>query len=398
MTDERSIFMKFKERFSKKKKKATTVSGKMQETMALINFFAYTPGLEFVNGWKKSYRTAFAVFTNAAAFLITSYTLAVSYKSKESSILTGFFAFNGMVWGKLIVIITKHDGFMSVVEFVVKVFDSNPTGPRERILMGVAKLISYHMIINLIGFATGYAIYSAFPLYDYFFLGKLTLVSPLLLPCIDPTTVTGYIITTSFNVFLVSFCLNVCISTSALFFMLVDAYGGLVSLIEHDFSEFDEISKRKHVARNSDEKMRNIMMQLMDVSRFSNYLHELYSVISTVQVVVSAIVALVCLGAYLAINFTNILGGFVSFYTEMLMYCYIGQILDNTNMRIIYVISQSKWYTYELKYQKDILIALYLAQNMQPIRIAGMIPLNFETGLMITNKIYTVFMFMLEFI
>nr|QGW45376.1 odorant receptor 3 [Bradysia odoriphaga] len=398
MTDERGIFMKFKERLFKKKEKATTVVGKIKEIMNLINLLAYTPGLEFVDDWKKSYRTAFAIFVNSVATFISIYTFLVTFPAKENVALVGFFAFNGMIWGKLLVVMTKHDKFMSVVQYVFKVFNSNTTGPRGHILMGVTKLFNYHLLLNFSSFLAGYAIYSTFPLYDYFFYGRLTLVSPLLVPKIDPENLRGYFITTSFNVFLVSYCLNICLAVSSLFFLLVDTYGGLVSLVEHDLNEFDDMCERKESTGRRDAKMRNTMMELMDIARFSNYLNDLYDVIATVQIVMSAIVMLGSLAAILAINYKNCIGGFLSFYTELLMYCYIGQLLDDTNMRIINVISQAKWYTYELKYQKDIHIALYLAQNMEPIRLAGVIPLNFETGLMITNKIYTAFMFMLELI
>lgn len=44
------------------------------------------------------------------------------------------------------------------------------------------------------------------------------------------------------------------------------------------------------------------------------------------------------------------------------------------------VIYNAEWYRYDINYQKDILITLPIFQNMQPILIANVYPLNFETG------------------
>lgn len=52
--------------------------------------------------------------------------------------------------------------------------------------------------------------------------------------------------------------------------------------------------------------------------------------------------------------------------------------------RIEMVIYNAKWYVYETKYQKDMMFALNIIQNLKPIRIANVYPLNFETGLQVS--------------
>jgi len=41
------------------------------------------------------------------------------------------------------------------------------------------------------------------------------------------------------------------------------------------------------------------------------------------------------------------------------------------------------WYLYDCCYQRDLMFALYIVQNMKPIAVAGILPLNFEAGLMV---------------
>lgn len=53
------------------------------------------------------------------------------------------------------------------------------------------------------------------------------------------------------------------------------------------------------------------------------------------------------------------------------------------NVRVGDVLYNSKWYTYEVKYQKDILFALNIFQNAKSISVCEIYPLNFETGLQV---------------
>nr|QGW45374.1 odorant receptor 1 [Bradysia odoriphaga] len=397
MDNLKSNFTKLKEKIFKKKKSSESAVDRMNDIMKLINTIAYIPGLEFEDNWKKSRRTAFGCLMLATTTSVAIYTLLVTFPAKENLILVGFFAFNALVWGKTIVVITKHDKFMSVVRYVLTVFKDNKSGPRERILFGVTKMIHYHLAINFSSFLAGYLIYSFFPLYDYIYNKKLTLISPLLIPYVNAQQLRGYFITTAFNVFLGNMCLTVCICVSSLFFALVDSYDGLVSLVEHDFGEFDDMCENNENSKACDAKMRNTLLELMDLARLSNSMNGMYNIIATVQIGMSAVVILGSLAAILAVGYINCIGATLAFYTEMLVYCYIGQLLDTTNIRITHVICNAKWYNYAVKYQKDMMFALYLSQNLKPILLFNVFPLNFATSLMITNKIYTAFMFMLEF-
>ncbi|XP_037026580.1 putative odorant receptor 83c [Bradysia coprophila] len=397
MTDAKHILIKFKERiFKKDEKEIGTALDSMNRIMKFINFFAQIPGLRFTDGWKKSYKILNAAFMNFLALALGIYSLYVTFPSTDNIILVGGLACITTVSTKLACVTRNHDKFMSVLKFIFKVFKTNSSGPRERILMDITKKIHYHLKINILGFVAGFFCYSAYPFYDCIFNGQLTLPSPVLVPGVNPNHLRGFFITNLVNMVIMLFCITICIATSSLFFVFVDAYYGLVSLIEHDFETFDKMCAQEASSRTKDVYFRNIMMGLMDLARFNSYMNELYGLISTVQITVSYIVVVCCAAAFLAFSYGSGLGGCVSFYTELLIFCYMGQLLDNMNKRIVTVICNAKWYTYDVKYQKDMMMVLYTVQNMQPILLGNMFPLNFHTGLRITNNIYSLIMFMVE--
>lgn len=52
--------------------------------------------------------------------------------------------------------------------------------------------------------------------------------------------------------------------------------------------------------------------------------------------------------------------------------------------RIEMVIVHTDWYLYDCPYQRDLMVvALYIVQNMAPVAVADIIPLNYETGVMV---------------
>ncbi|XP_037026631.1 uncharacterized protein LOC119067637 [Bradysia coprophila] len=397
MVNETNILIQFKEKiFKKNKQKSGTALDGMNGVMKCINFFAYVSGIEFIDDWRKNVRIGFAVIVLSLVLTCATYTICVFFPSTDNIILVGGIAFNSTVWTKLIFVSVKHEKFMSLVQYIYKVLKCEASAQRERIFMNVTKNIYYHLEINVSGIFAGLVFYSAFPCYEFFFNGKLTLVSPMLLPYVNPNHIRGYLITSAYNIFVVTFSLTISIATSSLFFAFVDAYNGLVCLLEHDFGTFDVMCTKNESRRTYDVTFRNLMMKLMDLVRFSCYMGHLFSFVSTVQVAMSCLVVVSCLGAFLAFDYVGGLGAAVCLYTEMLMYCYIGQLLDNTNKQIATVICNAKWYTYKVKYQRDMMTALYVAQKVKPILLANMFSLNFATGLKITKNIYTLIMFMLE--
>lgn len=57
------------------------------------------------------------------------------------------------------------------------------------------------------------------------------------------------------------------------------------------------------------------------------------------------------------------------------------------------VIYNAEWYRYGIKYQKDILLALPIFQNVKPILIANVFPLNFATGQQVSYLAWTYFVY-----
>lgn len=145
----------------------------------------------------------------------------------------------------------------------------------EQILSETTAMINYHTAINIGSFCAGLSFFLVVPGYEYFVHGNLMLVSPMLVPFVDSTQIKGYIITTFYNLFAVSVCICICVAVSSLFFALVDSYDGLVSLIEYDFGVFDDLCE-ENTETSHVELFRNIIMKLMDLTRYGKQRKPLY--------------------------------------------------------------------------------------------------------------------------
>ncbi|XP_037036520.1 uncharacterized protein LOC119074480 [Bradysia coprophila] len=389
--------LKFEEGFFKKtEEKLETAFHQMIGIMKFVNSFAYFMGVEFIDDWKLNARTVLGACFNFTMIIDETYTIYHMYPSVDCLILIGFICFTATVSTKLTILSRHHKKYMSAVGYMFQVLNSNSTGPRQQIFVDVITKLKYHFKINIGLIVGGISFYVAFPCYNYIFNGILTVISPLWLPIINSNNLRGYLVNTCYNVFFASFGCSICVAISCLLLVFVDIYDGLVSLVELDFASFDDLCEKMERGKMYDFRFKNLLMELTDLARLNSYMKDLFEIIATVQLTMSSIVVVSGIWAFIAFNFVGGLGPSLSFYSEMLMYCYMGQLLDNTNNRIERVICEAKWYTYEVKYQKDIFTLLYIAQNLQSIRIANMYPLNFGTGLNITQNVYSLIMFVLE--
>lgn len=159
---------------------------------------------------------------------------------------------------------------MSLLNFIFKVYNENITGNRELILQDTTTTIVRHRKYVSIGLIIGLGLYSCWPCYDFLFNGNLTLVSPMLIPFVDPTILVGYLTLTAVNIFAAAWAMTGTYAFSCLFLLYVGVYDGLVSLIEDDFNMFDSMWERKDAFIISKRKdaFRNIMMELMDLARY----------------------------------------------------------------------------------------------------------------------------------
>nr|QGW45429.1 odorant receptor 56 [Bradysia odoriphaga] len=388
---------KFNDRFFKKREeKLETAFQQMILIIKFVNSFAYFMGVEFIDDWKVNARTVLGACFNFTMIIDETYTIYHKYPSVDCLILIGFICFTVTVSTKLTVLSHDHKKYMSVVGYMFDVLKSNATGPRQQIFVDVITKIKYHFKINIGLIVGGISFYVAFPCYNYIFNGVLTVISPLWLPIINSSTLPGYLVNTCYNVFFASFGCSICIAISCLLLVFVDIYDGLVSLVELDFATFDKIAEEMERGKVYEFRFRNLMMELADLARLNSYMCELFDLIATIQLTMSSLVVVSGIWAFIAFDFVGGLGPSLSFYSEMLMYCYMGQLLDNTNQRIERVVCEAKWYTYEVKHQKDIFTLFFIAQNSNSIRIANMYPLNFDTGLIITQNVYSVIMFVLN--
>lgn len=158
---------------------------------------------------------------------------------------------------------------MSLLNFLVKVYSENVAGPRERILSNTLATLSRQRIYIILVILSGMTVYSLYPCYDFLINGNLTLVSPLIIPYVDTTTLWGYFISTVSNVVCIAWSIAFQSSFSISLLVYVEVYSALVSFIEVDLKNFDNMWEIKEQGIINKRKLafRNILIQLMDLSR-----------------------------------------------------------------------------------------------------------------------------------
>nr|QGW45432.1 odorant receptor 59 [Bradysia odoriphaga] len=394
------IVSKVKQKLDKNGKvaKHETASERMAVTLKFVHKFTYPLGFELTNEWQFSLRTAVNVFVKWFTWFLIVYTIYLDFPSLDDVVVLGGTSVHIIHTVKFIIVLLHHKKFMSLLNFILKVYKVNVTGNREWILANSGKTISYHFKCVIAGSVAGAGLYSFWPCYDFLVNGNLTKVSPLIIPFLNDEQLKGYLIATIINIAHVVFHILGTFAMTCVFIVYVDVYDDLVSLIEDDFKLFDAMCEKGVNDSERQLVFRNIIRELMDLARYNSYMNDLFTDIATVECVCCYIGTVACLFGYFAVNFTNGIGAIAYFATELLMVCYIGQLVDNTTCRITDVINNTKWYIYDVKYQKDILLVLDIVSRVKPILILKLHPLNFATGLMIIKNIYTLTMFMLNFL
>ncbi|XP_037040414.1 uncharacterized protein LOC119077335 [Bradysia coprophila] len=378
--------------------KRKTASEHMAVILEFVHKVAFPLGLELTNEWKFSLRTAFNVFMKWFVWFLIVYTIYLDFPSLEDVVVLGGTTVHTIHTVKFIIFILNHKKFMSLLDFILKVYEVNVTGNREWILANSGKRIFYHFNCVMVGTMAGAGLYSFWPCYDFLVNGNLTTVSPLVIPFVNDEQLRGYLIATALNIGLAVFHVFGTYAMNCLFIVYVDVYDELVSLIEDDFKMFDAMSEMKVNDSKRQLAFRNIIRELMDLARYNAYMNELFTDVASVECVCCFIGTAACLFGYLAVNFTNGIGALAYFATELFMVCYIGQLVDNTTCRTVNVINNSKWYIYDVKYQKDMLLVLDIVGRVKPILIMKLHPLNLETCLLIIKNIFSLTMFMLHFL
>ncbi|XP_037037213.1 odorant receptor 67d-like [Bradysia coprophila] len=384
---------------TKKFDELPTITKRMSAIMDFINFFGYFVGVEIKLNWQMNNRSTFTLLLIFIVTWLIGYTLYAQFPSLSCVELLGGSALLLSSAAKYVTFVLNPAKFAQLMKFIENVCDINQSGYREIILRNTTATVVRHCKFVFGGIVSGLALYSCWPCYDFFINGNYTLVSPLRMPFVDETTFKGYLILTFVNIFAASVAVFGTYTYSCIFLSYVDVYDGLLSLVVDDFGLFDRMhDKRSQFRPECACIFRNTMVELMDMARFNFAMRELFDDCATVEIVCCFYGIVVVLFGYLANDYIGGIGAAAYFITELLMFCFIGQLLQNTNDRILMVLYDTKWYTYDVAYQKDILFALLIFQDLQPISVASLYPLNFETGLQVVNNIYSSLMIILEFL
>lgn len=106
------------------------------------------------------------------------------------------------------------------------------------------------------------------PTYDCLVHRKLTPVSSMVTPFTKDGSIVSYLINSFFNVLFCLYGLSFGVSVTSMFFFFVDMYNGMVLILKHELTQFDELNKSNDKNQSFDKPFRNIMLMLQDLARY----------------------------------------------------------------------------------------------------------------------------------
>ncbi|XP_037024325.1 uncharacterized protein LOC119066138 [Bradysia coprophila] len=378
-------------------KKPQTAIEQLASILDYVNLVAYPCNQELTKDWQMAFRGKLCLVWQLFILCLDVYSGYILLPHPLGIVMSAGVAFSVTIIAKFVIVWYNQEKYYSLVAFIIDVFHRNKTGLRERMLFNTTQTIFQHFKVVRAAMSVGITLYSCYPLYDFFFRGNLTKVSPIMFPYLDDQVLQGYLISCALNIVWVGWSLTGVYAVSCMFLLYVDVYDALVSLVEDDLNAFDAMWETKCVdIKGRKLAFRNIVMEFMDIARYSVYMNERFNFIATIQMGSTLFSLTTVLFGILKADYISGIGASVYYVTEILTFSFIGQIMQDTTDRIGEVICNTNWYNYDVSYQQDLMLLLGIMQNVSCVRICNVYPLNFELGLSTLNTVYNIFMFLIN--
>nr|QGW45436.1 odorant receptor 63 [Bradysia odoriphaga] len=337
----------------------------------LLSFFwsqiIYTQIMHCVNGQYKRILETFAVYGGAA-----SCGLRIRCYVKFNKEITALHNFSFKI--------TRQAG--SLTEQIEK---------QQRRNLKVYKFICMAEISSLM-------VFSYNPLKSFFFRGEYFSLLPIEMIFIDQTELTGFLIANA----LMS-VMGVVLVWSSMFVAMnfvasISNYSILVDVIEYDIRQLDTFWENPTTTSLSERHMflRNICQKCQDKDNFIAEVKNIFDETIFFYFSVVYISQIVCLYEVEMENWMPGYGLAYGMFVEMLFHCCFGTKVTVVNDRMHYILTQSKWYTYDQHSQKIFLDLLNSNMNSQELWIGPLTPLSVTTGITIVKSIYSYYTFLAE--
>ncbi|XP_055645243.1 odorant receptor 67d-like [Toxorhynchites rutilus septentrionalis] len=230
------------------------------------------------------------------------------------------------------------------------------------------------------------------------FVGEKQLPMPLLLPGIDESSTTGFILLTAIDLVQMIVGNRGYITFDSHFLFMVFPISGYVNAIENEINTLNSMLN----AVTRDQKA--ISAQFLRIFSLHQMLDEFEIsfenewAMSNLMKIGSAILGLVsCLSLVFVGGSVRTYLTLGLFFTQMTQYCLMGTIITVKNEHLVKALYTIEWYLLHHREAKHLVLMLQRAQNAPCATIGGIAPLDVETYVQIMKTIYSFVMAMITF-
>ncbi|KAM7350386.1 odorant receptor 67d-like [Cochliomyia hominivorax] len=386
-------------------KKFNSPSEKFDMLIKLLQFTASNCGINiFVRNYKMTWIT-YTLFTfTGGYFIFVFWTMYNNFNEDWTIILTASVTLGSGMQGasKLVSFISDRDEIMDLCELFMEIYkDYEKRGDKywkglecsvEKVKTGLISLTTLYTV--------GFSGMIMMPLILYALTGRRTLVILFQIPGLDIDTDYGYFTTLIIQMAFVggsAFGLY-CADLGALVYLL---QGFMFSYIfAANLESVNEMVKNpeNNTQPCVDRALKDIIEWHQIYLHYTDKLNGILYYVITVQVLTAFVSTL--LSVYLIIAggwpgaYCYVLVAFSSLY----IYCILGSENESAIQNFERDIYELHWYNLTVSQQKTVLQILCKTQKPQTIEIAGVMPLSVSTALQLTKAMYSITMFMFEFL
>ncbi|XP_037039731.1 odorant receptor 67d-like [Bradysia coprophila] len=372
----------------------------LKRTLQFLELLGMVIGLEMSYSWKNNIRFGITKFLTVLCWSQFFYTQFVNIYQGNAFKSFEVFAIYGVGISTLVKIWCHgkyHINVHAIHESSLKICQRNTGSRGDRLNQRVQNNFHFLKCVTLSAIVL-IIIYLFYPVKSFLIDGKLVPLVPVEFMFIDQSTLSGYIIAS-------------CIMTTAgiygtilttymglTFVLIIINYSLRVDLLEIDIEELNDMwsDTSKSTAAYRRLFLRNIIRKCIDMREYVAEIKNIFAVKMFIFFAFSYLSQILC---YYQIFVNNWIPGFAlafGFFLEMNLYCMMGTKAAIENERSCFIITQSKWYTYDLKSQKLMLTLLCANMNSQELWIGPIAPLSVYTATQMIKGIYTYYTVMAE--
>ncbi|KAM7347104.1 odorant receptor 67d-like [Cochliomyia hominivorax] len=369
-----------------------------------LRFCASICGIDLLKeNYQMNWVTYFIFVCLSVYYACVIWTIIVNFKEDWTIFLRATVTVGSSLQGvaKLFNYIKEKDVVKDFYKLLIKIYkDYERRGNKYRkVLFTSTQKTKNSLITLMVIYVTGILGMIILPMVSYMLTGNRSQVMEFQIPGLDLQTDFGY-----FGTYVIQSILVVaagfglyCGDLMAMMYLLQAFMFSYVFAAKVEYINDMVVDPENNKKTSVTKAVKDIVDWHQQYSDYISRFNDLCYYMITMQIATSFISTIICV--YLIIA-----GGWPGAYTYALiafgtlyLYCILGTETEIANEKFTQDIYDVHWYNLSISQQKIVLQLLCKTQSPETINIAGVMPLSVSTALRLTKTIYSMAMFMIEF-